>query len=40
MDERWPLAVPCRAFAPFEANPPLLVDADALLSAPIACDFR
>jgi hypothetical protein len=27
--------VPCRAFAPFEANPPLIVDADTLLSAPV-----
>src|SRR5260370_23532161 len=30
------LDVPCRAVAPFEAYPPLIVDADAMFSAPIA----
>ena len=30
------LDIPCRAFAPFEAYPPLIVDTDAVLSAPIA----
>jgi hypothetical protein len=29
------LDVPCRALTPFEANPPLIVNADAVLSAPI-----
>jgi hypothetical protein len=30
------LDIPCRTFAPFEAYPPLIVDTDAMLSAPIA----
>lgn len=30
------LDIPCRAFAPFEAYAPLIVDTDAKLSAPIA----
>ena len=30
------LDVPCRASAPFEAYPPLIIDADTVLSAPIA----
>ena len=30
------LDIPCRAFAPFEAYPPLIVDTDAMLSEPIA----
>lgn len=30
------LDIPCRAFVPFEAYPPLIVDTDTVLSAPIA----
>jgi hypothetical protein len=30
------LNVPCRTFAPFKAYPPLFIDADAVLAAPIA----